>query len=54
MNTGRVKRVKSHLRRRNPVAQTLRGPAFRARREANRRRYSRKLKHKQERESDDG
>jgi hypothetical protein len=54
MNTGRGKRVKSRLRRCNPVARTLRDPAFRARREANLRRYSRKLKHKQERESDDG
>jgi hypothetical protein len=53
MNTRRGKRVKSRLRRRNPVARTLRAPAFRARREANRRRYSRKLKHRQERESDD-
>jgi hypothetical protein len=53
MNTRRGKRVKSRLRRRNPVARTLRAPAFRARREANRRRYSRKLKHGQKRESDD-
>jgi stalled ribosome alternative rescue factor ArfA len=41
------------VRRRNPVARTLRDPAFRARREANRRGYSRKLRHKQKRESDD-
>jgi hypothetical protein len=54
MNTGRSKRIKSRLRRRNPVARTLRDPSFRARREANRRRYSRKLKHKQEPQSDDG
>jgi hypothetical protein len=54
MNTGRGKRAKPRLRRRNQVARTLRDLAFRARREANRRRYSRKLKHKQERESDDG
>jgi hypothetical protein len=53
MNTRRGKRVKSRLRRRNPVARTLRDPAFRARREANRRRYSRKPKHKQAREGDD-
>ena len=53
MNTRRGKRIKSRRRRRNPVARTLRDPAFRARREANRRRYSRKLKHKPERESDD-
>jgi hypothetical protein len=54
MNTRRAKRIKSRPRRRNPVARTLRDPAFRARREANQRRYSRKLKHKPERESDDG
>jgi hypothetical protein len=54
MNTGRGKRIKSRRRRRNPIARTLRDPAFRARRDANRRRYSRKLKHKQERERDDG
>ena len=53
MNTRRGKRVKSRLRRRNPVARTLRDPAFRARREANRRRYSRKLKHREAREGDD-
>ena len=53
MNTRRGKRAKSRVRRRNPVARTLRDPAFRARREASRRRYSRKLRHKQERESDD-
>jgi hypothetical protein len=35
------------------MARTLRDPAFRARREASRRRYSRKLKHKQEGESDE-
>jgi hypothetical protein len=52
MSTGRGKRIKSRRRRRNPVARTLRDPAFRARREANQRRYSRKLKHKEER--DDG
>jgi hypothetical protein len=54
MSTGRGKRIKSRRRRRNPVARTLRDPAFRARREANRRRYSRKLKHKEERQRDDG
>jgi hypothetical protein len=53
MNTRRGKRVKSRLRRRNPVARTLRDPAFRARREANRRRYSRKLKQGKAREDDD-
>jgi hypothetical protein len=50
MKSGRGKRVKSRRRRRNPVARTLRDPAFRARREANRRRYSRKLKHEHERD----
>jgi hypothetical protein len=54
MNTRRGKRVKLRPRRRNPVARTLRAPAFRARREANRRRYSRKLKHKEADERDDG
>jgi hypothetical protein len=53
MNTRRGKRVKSGLRRRNPVARTLRDPAFRARREANRRRYSRKLKQGKARQDDD-
>jgi hypothetical protein len=53
MNTRRGKRVKSRPRRRNPVARTLRDPAFRARRGANRRRYSRKLKHGEAREDDD-
>lgn len=33
-------------RRRNPVARALREAAYRARKEANRRRYSRKAKHK--------
>jgi hypothetical protein len=54
MKSRRGKRVKPLWRRRNPVARTLREPAFRARREANRRRYSRKLKHRREPESDDG
>jgi hypothetical protein len=54
MNTRRGKRVKLRARRRNPMARTLRDPAFRARREANRRRYSRKLKHKEVPERDDG
>jgi hypothetical protein len=53
MSTGRGKHIKPRRRRPNPVARTLRDPAFRARREANRRRYSRKLKHKEERERDD-
>jgi hypothetical protein len=54
MKTRRGKRVKLRLRRRNPVARTLRDPAFRARREANRRRYSRKLKHRREGDGADG
>jgi hypothetical protein len=54
MPTRRGKRIKPPLRRRNPVARTLRDPAFRARREANRQRYSRKLKHRREPESEDG
>jgi hypothetical protein len=54
VNTRRGKRVKRIIRRRNPVARTLRDPAFRARREANRRRYSRKLKSRPGPESDDG
>ena len=33
------------VKRRNPVARALRVAAFRARQEAHRRRYSRKLKH---------
>ena len=54
MKTRRGKGVKLRPHRRNPVARTLRDPAFRARREANRRRYSRKLKHREEPESDKG
>jgi hypothetical protein len=54
MKTRRGKRVKLRPRRRNPVARTLREPAFRARRETNRRRYSRKLKHRLEPEGDGG
>ena len=34
------------LKRRNPIARTLRQAAFRARQEQNRRRYARKPKHK--------
>jgi hypothetical protein len=44
--------MKLRRARRNPVARTLRDPAFRARRQANRRRYSRKLKHQPAYESD--
>jgi hypothetical protein len=54
MKTRRGKRVKLRPRRRNPVARTLRDPAFRARREANRQRYSRKLKHRRAPAKDDG
>jgi hypothetical protein len=52
MKRRRSKRAKLRLQRRNPVARRLRDPAFRARREANRRRYSRKLKHQRAPESD--
>jgi hypothetical protein len=54
MKTRRGKRIKLRPRRRNPAARTLRDPAFRARRETNRRRYSRKLKDRRETEIDDG
>jgi hypothetical protein len=54
MKTRRGKRVRLRPRRRDPVARTLRDPAFRARREASRRRYSRKAKHRREPESHDG
>ena len=52
MKNRRGKRVKPLLRRRNPVARALRDALFRARREANRRRYSRKPKHRQRSETD--
>jgi hypothetical protein len=39
-------------RRRNPAARALRDALFRARREANRRRYSRKPKHREAPETD--
>jgi len=39
--------------RRNPMARALRDPLFRARREANRRRYSRKAKRGRPRDGDD-
>jgi len=51
MKNRRGKRVKPP-RRRNPVARTLRDALYRARREANRRRYSRKPKHRGESETD--
>jgi hypothetical protein len=41
----RDRRAKA-LKRRNPVARVLRDQAFQARKEANRRRYSRKAKHR--------
>jgi hypothetical protein len=47
MKNRRGKRVKPPLRRRNPMARALRDALYRARREANRRRYSRKPKHRQ-------
>jgi hypothetical protein len=46
------KRRESAARRRNPIARALREAAFRARKEQNRRRYSRKAKHKPELETD--
>jgi hypothetical protein len=50
MKDRRGKTVKP--RRRNPVARALRDVLYRARREANRRRYSRKLKHRDAPETD--
>jgi hypothetical protein len=47
MKSRRGKRVKPPAHRRNPVARALRDALYRARREANRRRYSRKPKHRQ-------
>jgi hypothetical protein len=52
MKNRRGKRVKPRLPRRNPMARALRDALFRARREANRRRYSRRLKHGRESETD--
>jgi hypothetical protein len=52
MKNRRGKRVKPPVRRRNPVARSLQDALFRARREANRRRYSRKRKHRQRSETD--
>jgi hypothetical protein len=46
MKNRRGKRVKPPRRHRNPVARALRATRFRAQQEANRRRYSRKLKHR--------
>ena len=53
MKPRRGKRIKLRPLRRNPVARTFRDPAFRARREANRRGYSRKFKHKRAREGEE-
>jgi hypothetical protein len=52
MKNRRGRRVKRPLVRRNPVARALRDALYRARREANRRRYSRKPKHRQPPETD--
>jgi stalled ribosome alternative rescue factor ArfA len=52
MKNRRGQRVKPPVRRRNPVARSLQDALFRARREANRRRYSRKRKHRQRSETD--
>ena len=41
------------FKRRNPMARALRDPLFRARREANRRRYSRKGRHARPRDGDE-
>jgi stalled ribosome alternative rescue factor ArfA len=44
--TRRIKnRRQQAVKRRNPIARTLRAAAFRARKEQNRRHYSRKAKH---------
>jgi hypothetical protein len=51
MKDRRGKRVKSPPRRRNPVARALRDALYRARREANGRRYARKPKHKRQPEA---
>jgi hypothetical protein len=51
MKNRRGKRVKPP-RRRNPVARALRDALYRARREANRRRYVRLPKHKKAPEAD--
>ncbi|MGH6945590.1 MAG: DUF7230 family protein [Geminicoccaceae bacterium] len=48
MKNWRNRRVK----RRNPLARLLRDSAFRARREANRKKYSRKLKHRRKTDRD--
>ncbi len=51
--TRRIKNRRDQaVKRRNPIARTLRAAAFRARKEQNRRRYSRKGKHKPDAETD--
>jgi hypothetical protein len=52
MKNRRGKPVKRPPRRRNPMARTLRIALYRARREANQRRYSRKPKHRRPPETD--
>jgi hypothetical protein len=52
MKNRRGKPVKQAPRRRNPVARALRDALYRARREANRRHYSRKPKHPRPPETD--
>ncbi len=51
-----TRRIKSRqgqaVKRRNPIARTLRAAAFRARKEQNRRRYARKPKHKPDIQTD--
>jgi hypothetical protein len=47
MSKARKDRHAKAVKRRNPVARALRDAAYRARKEASRRRYSRKAKHKE-------
>jgi hypothetical protein len=53
MNNRKGKAVKARARRRNPIARALRDALFRARRQASKRRYSRKRKHPSEAEHDE-
>jgi stalled ribosome alternative rescue factor ArfA len=51
--TRRIKNRRDQtVKRRNPIARALRAALFRARKEQNRRRYSRKAKHKPTPEAD--
>jgi hypothetical protein len=51
--TRRIKnRREQAVRARNPIARALRAAAFRARKEQNRRRYSRKARHEPDLETD--